>query len=338
MSEKLPKGWLETTLGEIRFDGSIAISQEQMRGETFELYSVPAFSEGKPEIVPGDEIGSNKVLVSPGDVLLCKINPRINRAWVVGETTGYRQIASTEWIIFSKIDGISPDFLCYFFSQDTFRDFLASNVSGVGGSLMRVRPSIVEKYPINLPPFAEQERIVAKLNNALARVQRAEKAARRAYGRLDNYRSTVLNFAVTGELTRKWRESQQISARTDVAKGEELLKILLTARRARWEKVELQRLKAAGKDPKDDRWKSRYPQATMPDMTDLTDLPEVPNEWSWASLDMIAEIGSGISVSQNRKVKKPVELPYLRVANVLRGHLDLSEIKTIRVEKDQVAK
>ncbi|MGH7452498.1 MAG: restriction endonuclease subunit S, partial [bacterium] len=93
MPEKLPQEWVKTTLGEIRLDESMGISQEQIRGETFELYSVPAFSEGKPEVVLGDTIGSNKILVSPGDVLLCKINPRINRAWVVGESHGYRQIA-----------------------------------------------------------------------------------------------------------------------------------------------------------------------------------------------------------------------------------------------------
>jgi len=42
--EKLPKGWVKTTLGEIRHDASLGISQQQMRGETFELYSVPAFT------------------------------------------------------------------------------------------------------------------------------------------------------------------------------------------------------------------------------------------------------------------------------------------------------
>jgi hypothetical protein len=51
---------------------------------------------------------------------------------------------------------------------------------------------------------------------------------------------------------------------------------------------------------------------------------------------MIAEIGTGISVSQNRRVENPVSLPYLRVANVLRGYLDLSDVRTIRVEKDRV--
>jgi type I restriction enzyme, S subunit len=144
MPDKLPKGWVKTTLGEIRLDASLGISQQQMYGETFELYSVPAFEERKPEILPGEKIGSNKITVAQGDVLLCKINPRINRAWVVAEPKGQPQIGSTEWIVFSKQEGIVPEFLAYFFAQDAFRNYLAGNVSGVGGSLMRVRPAVVE--------------------------------------------------------------------------------------------------------------------------------------------------------------------------------------------------
>jgi len=83
----------------------------------------------------------------------------------------------------------------------------------------------------------------------------------------------------------------------------------------------------------DDKWKSFYIEPAVPDTANL---PELPEEWTWASLDMIAEIGSGISVSRNRVVKNPVELPYLRVANVLRGYLDLTEVKTIRIEKERV--
>ena len=106
------------------------ISQRQMRGDTFELYSVPAFEERKPEIVRGEEIGSNKATVAPGDVLLCKIDPRINRAWVVAAPKGHRQIASTEWIVFSKQEGIAPEYLACFFNQDTFRNYLSTDVSG----------------------------------------------------------------------------------------------------------------------------------------------------------------------------------------------------------------
>jgi len=64
MPEKLPKGWVKATLGEIRLDASVGISQRQMRGETFELYSVPSFDKREPEIVPGDTIGSTSERIS----------------------------------------------------------------------------------------------------------------------------------------------------------------------------------------------------------------------------------------------------------------------------------
>jgi len=42
-----------------------------------------------------------------------------------------------------------------------FRNLLLSNVSGVGGSLMRARSSAVDTYPIFIPPYREQQRIVS---------------------------------------------------------------------------------------------------------------------------------------------------------------------------------
>jgi type I restriction enzyme, S subunit len=74
-----------------------------------------------------------------------------------------------------------------------------------------------------------------------------------------------------------------------------------------------------------------YPEPASPI---LTDLPTLPNEWRWGSLEMVAEIGSGIAVSRNRKILDSVEVPYLRVANVLRGHIDVEEVKTMRIERE----
>ncbi len=42
-----------------------------------------------------------------------------------------------------------------------------------------------------------------------------------------------------------------------------------------------------------------------------------------------------MSVSKSRKLDDPVEVPYLRVANVQRGFLDLDEIKTMEIERSQ---
>ena len=55
-----------------------------------------------------------------------------------------------------------------------------------------------------------------------------------------------------------------------------------------------------------------------------------PKGWPILKLEKVAEIQGGIQVSAKRSTL-PVELPYLRVANVFRSRLDLSEIKTIRL-------
>ena len=55
-----------------------------------------------------------------------------------------------------------------------------------------------------------------------------------------------------------------------------------------------------------------------------------PKGWPTAELGKHADVQGGVQVSAKRAAL-PLELPYLRVANVMRGRLDLSEIKMIRV-------
>lgn len=50
----------------------------------------------------------------------------------------------------------------------------------------------------------------------------------------------------------------------------------------------------------------------------------------------VAQIGSGMSVSKNRKINTPISVSYLRVANVQRGKLDLREIKTMLIEETNI--
>lgn len=57
-----------------------------------------------------------------------------------------------------------------------------------------------------------------------------------------------------------------------------------------------------------------------------------PPQWKYMQLGEIADIKSGITLGKKRKPEEQLlELPYLRVANVQRGWLDLREIKTIEV-------
>ena len=96
MSEKLPSGWERTSLGDL---GSEVRGQVVPQpGTTYDLYSVPAFPSLRPERIDGSKIKSGKRRVQEGDVLLCKINPRINRVWSVGRAEGRPQLASTEYL------------------------------------------------------------------------------------------------------------------------------------------------------------------------------------------------------------------------------------------------
>ena len=53
-------------------------------------------------------------------------------------------------------------------------------------------------------------------------------------------------------------------------------------------------------------------------------------------LVQIAEVVSGVAKGRKFNGQQPVDVPYLRVANVQAGHLDLSEIKTIQALPEEV--
>lgn len=133
--------------------------------EEFELYSIPAFDVGAPELIPGSAIGSAKQVVRPGDVLLSRIVPHIRRAWVVGPERGRRIIASGEWIVF-RGNGVEPSYLRHLLVGDAFHAEFMRTVSGVGGSLLRARPAYVAEIEVPLPPVEEQQRIAAILDQA----------------------------------------------------------------------------------------------------------------------------------------------------------------------------
>lgn len=133
--------------------------------EKFDLYSIPAFDQGEPEVLEGSAIGSAKQIVQPGDVLLSRIVPHIRRAWVVGPDRGRRIIASGEWIVFRSTD-VDQRYLRHVLVSDPFHAEFMRTVSGVGGSLLRARPAYVAKIKIPLPPLREQRRIAEILDKA----------------------------------------------------------------------------------------------------------------------------------------------------------------------------
>lgn len=197
-------GWIKIALAELGMGRTHSVEPASTPKAEFELWSVPIFPTGKPEIVLGSTVGSNKQRVQEGDVLLCKINPRINRVWRVAAESGRPQIASTEWIVF-RSPLFHPDFLMWRFRESAFREALGRTVAGVGGSLTRARPMDVAKLEIQLPPLAEQRRIVERLEKLAARSRRARAALDSVPQLLAQARQSLLAAAFRGDLTKDWR-------------------------------------------------------------------------------------------------------------------------------------
>jgi type I restriction enzyme S subunit len=61
-----------------------------------------------------------------------------------------------------------------------------------------------------------------------------------------------------------------------------------------------------------------------------------PAHWQVRRVDEVAEVGSGVTLGKDLSGFKYVELPYLRVANVQDGHLDLRDVKTVKVRLNEV--
>ncbi len=291
----LPPGWVLTTLGQIRKADRKTIEPAKTPEQAFELYSVPIFNTGRPEIVFGKEIGSNKQYVEKETVLICKINPRINRVWVVGDFSEYPKIASTEWIPFKKVEGILPLFLSYYMQTSDFRDYLAQNVSGVGGSLMRARTNALEEYPFLYPPLPEQERIVARIESLFTQLEAGVAALKRAQAALKRYKASVLKAACEGRLV-----AQEA--------GDESAEVML--RRILAEKGEVY----------------RAPEGEM---------GELPRGWVWARIEQLAKnekhslaigpFGSDLKVSDYRE--RGVPLVFVR--NIRGGSFDNTHYITI---------
>ena len=284
---ELPRGWAETTLGAIQTDLSRMLDPQKTPTDKYELYSVPRHSLGEPEIVEGRSVGSSKRTVTVDTVLLCRINPHINRVWVTGDYSSHTKIASTEWIPFFPIPQVDSRFLAYFLQRDAVRDFGTLHASGVGGSLMRVKASTFADFPILLAPRNEQTRIADVLDELLKGMDAGVTTLQRCQEKLGRYRASVLKAAVEGELTAAWREQHP-----DVEPASELLQRILAERRRRWEQEQLHAYAEKGKAPPKN-WRAKYKEPISPDADGL---PALPRGWCWATLDQLAW-GSGYGTS-----------------------------------------
>ena len=296
----IPDSWEWVRLGDVNTYNSESVHPDRTPDKTFELYSVPIFPTRKPEIIKGEEIRSNKQAVETGDVLLCKINPRINRVWKVSNFTDNENIASTEWIVVRQRE-ITTEYLRYSLMAPYFRNLLQSNVSGVGGSLTRAKPREVRNYVLPIPPLSEQSRIAAKIAQLFALLRKVESSTQQ-YAKLQTLlKSKVLDLAMRGKLVKQDPNDEPAS-------------VLLEKIKAEKEKL-----------VKEGKIKKSKP---LPPITDDEKPFDIPDSWEWVRLGELVDVKGGKRVPKGSQLKDIQDYkPYIRVSDMKHGTINTSKLK-----------
>lgn len=266
--------------------------------------------------------GAEKARIAPKGGVLVSCIGNLGKTAIAKQDVAFNQQINT--IVFNE--SVIPEYGFYYFQTVKFHKDLESLASATTISI--VNKSKFESISVPVAPPEQQHRIVAEIEKQFSRLDEAVAGLKRIQVNLKRYRASVLKAAVEGKLTAEWRKQHP-----DTEPAEQLLQRILKERRIHWEQAELQKMQAAGKPPKDDKWKQKYKE---PVAADISDLPALPKGWVWARLDIIASLKGGITVDKNKTSSDFIKVPYLRVANVQRGHLDLTEIKEILATKQKI--
>ncbi len=195
----MKEDWVECTLGDFIQHRGKSLNPKNHLNEVLELYSVPNHTIKKPEIKLGKEIGSSKQVVGNNWVLLSRINPHLNRSWVIKSDSDLIKIASSEWVKFPPNVALNPEFIGYFLTKTELKNYMCLNVSGVGGSLTRTNKNAINVFNFSLPPLVEQQAIVRKIETLFSSLDSGIADLKKAQEQLKIYRQAVLKKAFEGD-------------------------------------------------------------------------------------------------------------------------------------------
>lgn len=318
-----------------------------IRTLTLTAVTVGDFSERNTKITSADARRVKDLWLEPGDILI----QRSNAPELVGTSRLYR--GGRNYAIFPDLmirvrlnKEADPRFIELVLQSDPLRQYFKSRAKGMSGSMPKIDQETISEAPIPLFDIDVQRRIVAEIEKQFTRLEAGVAALRRVQANLKRYRAAVLKAACEGRLvpteaelcgsgvppldpastpkTPHSKNGTKVSAnpkRQDAAStfesAQQLHARILTERRQNWQ------------------GRRKYKE---PVELDTTKLFPLPTGWTWTTLDALAEIKGGITKDQNRRHTAPTRsVPYLRVANVQRGYIDLTEVKEILTTEDEIS-
>jgi Restriction endonuclease S subunits len=151
-----------------------------------------------------------------------------------------------------------------------------------GTTFDAITGDVLKEFVIPLPPFPEQHRIVAKIEELFTKLDAGVEALKKVKAQIKRYRQAVLKYAFEGKLTEKWRVemASPVSEMTSFRKMSSLIPPSPTP--VEPASVLLERIREERKKDAKGKYKELLPPDTL-------DLPELPEGWVWTRLEEIRQ-------------------------------------------------
>ena len=197
---EVPEGWMWTTLGVIgtwQSGGTPSRSNKSYYGGNIPWLKTGDLNDGYithiPEFITEEAVVNSSAKLNPvGSVLIAMYGATIGKRGILTFPATANQ-ACCAWI---EEDAIDPMFLFYFLlSQRTA--FIAK---GGGGAQPNISKEIIVKTYIPLPPFLEQQRIVAEIERWFSLIDIIENGKNDLQNIIKQTKNKILDLAIHGKL------------------------------------------------------------------------------------------------------------------------------------------
>ena len=296
----LPSGWVSRTLEDVveinpRLDKKLFSDDMDI---SFVPMSAVETENGKIDISEIRSFGDVKkgyTAFQEKDVLFAKITPCMEngKMAVVPKLKNNLGFGSTEFHVLRSLTDVLPEYIYYFVSSKQFRIDAEHNMTGAVGQ-RRVPTTYLQNVSIPLPKYAEQKRVVAKIEELFSELDSGIASLKTAQEQLKIYRQALLKHAFEGKLTEQWRKDNADKLETP----EQLLARIQTERETRYQQ-QLDEWKQAVKD-----WEAKGKEGKKPSKpTNIKTLDELeqnalsvlPDGWTWAKVGKLVSVGTGVT-------------------------------------------
>ena len=198
---ELPEGWILAPLCDVAKPSKEKIQPSECRSSPY--LSLEHIEANTGRIIgrgTGADITSTKAVFHAGDVLYGKLRPYLNKVCI----PDFDGICSTDILVFPKSKILQSQLLKMFLSGNKVVRFANHHMQGV--QLPRISFEKLSELDFPLPPPAEQQRIVARVELLLAGVNAARDRLAKVPAILKRFRQSVLAAACSGRLTADWRQ------------------------------------------------------------------------------------------------------------------------------------